>query len=173
MKLIAALSMLVSAAAVPVDRPKEFPFLAGLTVPGDLLPKGCRPTDKPPGGRWDGLKNLEVTTNPRLFIIGDKLRKVLDRTTIQAAYCGLYCEPTKPGDSRKDLGIFGWAFRSESAAKDAQARLTELFKQESVKLRIWRVKEHVVFLWADSSTSDECFKALEKFVEEHVAAAGK
>ena len=173
MTFVALITILVSTTAAPVDSQKEFPFLAGLTVPVERLPNDCRPADTPPGGRWDGLKNLEVTTNPRLFIIGDRLRKVLDRTTIQAAYCGLYSEPTNPGDNRKDLGIFGWAFRSEAAAKDAQARLTEFCKQEAGSMRLWRAGRHVVWLWRDPGTSDECFAALAKFVEERVKGAEK
>ncbi len=171
MNLVAVLSVLLLTPCVPVDAPKEFPFLAGLTVPGDRLPKDCRPTDKPPGGRWDGLRNLELTTNPRLFIIGDRLRKVLDRTTIQAAYCGLYSESTNPGDPRKDLGIFGWAFHSEAAAKEAQAKLAEFYKRESANMRLWRINEHVVLLWRDRGTTDACFTALAKFVQERVERA--
>ncbi|MBX9790071.1 MAG: hypothetical protein K2Y37_14235 [Pirellulales bacterium] len=172
MPLVAAITILVSTLAVPVDAPREFPFLAGLTVPLDRLPKDCRPADSPPGGGpWQGLKNLQVTTNPRLFFIGDRLSKVLDRTKIQAAYTGLYRQRLDPGEGdRTHLGVLGWAFESQAAAKDAHAKLTEFYKQESARMRLWRVNEHVVFVWGDQGTSAECFAALARFVDERAAA---
>jgi hypothetical protein len=125
MKLVAVHCVLVLATAVPIDAPQVFPFLTSLAVPKDRLLAGCQVPELPANflGLGD-FKNQVVSTDPRLFIVGDRLRKVLDRTTMQAAYFGLYREPSEPGHGRKDLGIFGWAFRSETAAKDAHTKLS-------------------------------------------------
>ena len=166
MQSIAMLSLLLLAPGVPVDAPQGFPFLAGLTIPKERLPQGCEVAKLPAdflGLR--GFQNQAVSTDPRLFVIADeRLGDLLDPKLIQATCFGIYPEKT-------DIGIVGWTFQSEEAAKGAHARLTESYKQEPDRTRFWRAGRHVVWLWRDRGTTDECFAALAKFVEERVDGA--
>jgi hypothetical protein len=165
MQAIAIFSLLLLAPMAPVDAPKEFPFLAGLTIPKERLPEGCKVADVPADEIGvAGFKNQAVSTDARLFVIADeRLGDLLDLKLVQATYFGMYRE-------RKEVGIVGWAFQSEDAAKKAYARLTESYKKEPDRMRFWRAGRHVVWLWRDPGTSDACFAKLEKFVDERVEA---
>lgn len=166
MNLVAVLSVLLLTPCVPADAPKEFPFLASLTIPKERLPQGCEVAKLPAdflGLR--GFQNQAVSTDPRLFVIADeRLGDLLDPKLIQATCFGIYRE-------KNDVGIVGWAFQSEEAAKGAHARLTDSYKQEPDRMRFWRAGRHVAWLWRDRGTTDECFAALAKFVEERVDVA--
>ena len=166
MQSIAMLSLLLLAPGVPVDAPQGFPFLAGLTIPKERLPQGCEVAKLPAdflGLR--GFQNQAVSTDPRLFVIADeRLGDLLDPKLIQATCFGIYRE-------KNDIGIVGWAFQSEEAAKAAHSKLVESYKQEPDRMRFWRAGQHVVWLWRDRGTTDECFAALAKFVEERVDGA--
>ncbi|MGD9646883.1 MAG: hypothetical protein AB7U73_14300 [Pirellulales bacterium] len=168
MQFFAMTSLLIAAAAVPIDTPKVFPFLAGLAIPPDRLPAGCTIAELPKNFLGvEGFENQWVSTDPRLFAMGDeRLPKLLDPTKIEAVYFGIYRE-------RNDVGVIGWAFHSAADAKAAHARLSESYKQEPERMRFWRSGRHVVWLWRDPGTSDACYAALARFVEERVDAAGK
>jgi hypothetical protein len=168
MHAIALLTLLLLTPAAPADAPKEFPFLASLAIPKERLPQGCEVARLPAdflGLR--GFKNQAVSTDPRLFVVADeRLGELLNPKLIQATCFGIYRE-------KNDIGIVGWAFQSEEAARQAYDKLTESYQQEPDRMRFWRAGRHVVWLWRDPGTSDECFAKLAKFVEERVDGAVK
>lgn len=168
MNVGAVLAVLLLTPSAPVDAPKEFPFLASLTIPRERLPEGCVVAKVPADALGvAGFKNQAVSTDPRLFVIADeRLGDLLDPKLIQATCFGIYRE-------KNDVGIVGWAFQSEDAARQAYEKLTDSYKQEPDRMRFWRAGRHVVWLWRDPGTSDECFAKLAKFIEERVRLAGE
>jgi hypothetical protein len=126
----------------------------------ESLPEGCAVKKV----RGD-LKNCFVTTNSDYFLIGDeRLPKVVEKKSIEAAYIGLYRE-------RSDAWVIGWSFTSIAAAKEAHTKLEESFKDERERFRFWRTEKCVVWLGRDPQVTDECFERLLILVEARVAVA--
>lgn len=177
-------SILAAIAAVersPAEKPAaEYPLLARLTLPKDSLPADCEipdilemPADEIPGIPADatplkGLKNRSITTNPKAFLIGDeRLKELIDAKQVEAMYLALYEEGNGPGN---DVGVFGWAFKTENAARKTRKRLAASYANEPKRYGFWQVENYVVWLWRDTGVTDASFRQLETFIQEKVAA---
>lgn len=172
MRLICVIVSFIGAifvvAAFADDDAAKYPFLAELNIPKDRLPKGCEivdlPADAAPGL---GLKNYSVTTDARAFLIGDeKFKELIDPNDVEAIYLALYKE-------KNDLGIFGWTFKSDDAAKATATKMKKRYAKQSEQIRVWQVKKNVVFLWCDPGTTNGCFIQLAQFIQATVDAANK
>jgi hypothetical protein len=151
-------SHLEAAEEVAGDR---FPLLARLTPPEAALPRGCCiPEGRPP---VKGLQNRSITTNTQAFLFVDRQLTELVGTNIQAMYYAVYRE-------KGELGIFGWAFKTEEAAK--QARDTLVVKHGD-RFRVWLGQKYVLCLWRDVGTTDECFQCFEDFLTKRVGEAAR
>jgi hypothetical protein len=144
----------------------KYPLLAALKLPAESLPAGCTlqaiPAEVP---ELKGLKNGEITTNPRFFLIGDeRFAELLDAKQIEAVYFGMYKE-------KNEWGITGWACRSEAAAKALHDKLAVTYKNvpETDRFRLWQVDKCVAWLWRDPGVSDRCFKRLEAVIQARFA----
>jgi hypothetical protein len=139
-----------------------YPLLAQLTLPADALPAGTQIQEIPPDALpVKGLQNRSITTDPNAFQIGDeRLKDIIDPNQVAAMYLALYKE-------RNDLGIFGWAFKSNSAARNTYRKLVEGYAEPDSML-FWHVDNYVVWLWRDDGTTDSCFREFEAFVEAKV-----
>ena len=140
----------------------KFPVLASLTPAVDDLPDGCQirslPKDEP---QVQGLKNREINTNPKFYLIGDeRLRRLLDEKQIRANYFGMYFERRE----RNECGIIGWQFTDAKQAQKAAKALQASYANEPNRVRIWRHEATVIWLWRDPGVSDACFLWFEKFV---------
>jgi hypothetical protein len=173
-QLFACILCLAASVAVRAadDLDKKYPVLASLRMPEKKLPADCKVTEIPANEKsLAGLKNLAITTDPKHFVIGERrLATTLDVKAIEAAYFGLYYQD---GPRKWDLGVIAWACTDEAAAKKQLEALSKLFKDDPMRMRLFRAKNHVVWLWRDPGASDENFAAFESFVKEKVAAAEK
>lgn len=160
--LAAVLAALIARSDVFADDALDakYPRLAALKLPAELLPAGCSLETLPDNVKeLQGLKNGQITTDPRFFLIGDeRLTKLLDGKQIEAVYFGLYKE-------KNELGVIGWACINEAAAKSTREKLAESYKNELNRFRLWQVDKCVVWLWRDPGVSDRCFNRLETVVQ--------
>ena len=142
---------------------ERFPLLGRLTPPKATLPRGCAVANGSPP--VEGLQNLSITTNSRAIIFVDEPLTELLKTNIEAMYYAVYRE-------KGELGIFGWTFKSEEAAREARDKLVEKHKD---RFRVWLNKNCVLCLWRDLGATDECFQFFETFLQRRVDdfAAGK
>jgi hypothetical protein len=168
--LICAATFALASGADELD--KKYPVLASMKIPASKLPADCKVTEIPPTEKsLAGLKNLAITTDPKFAIIADeRLSKLLDVKNIEATYFALYHQE---GQRKWDLGIVAWACTDEAAAKKHYDAMTESYKNEPERFRLYRAKNNVIWLWRDPGVSDESFAKLEAFVKAQVAAAGK
>lgn len=142
----------------------KYPLLAALKLPAESLPAGCALQEIPADFKeLRGLKNGQITTDPRFFLILEKrIAELFDAKQIEAMYFGIYEE-----GKRKELGVIGWACTSEAAAKALREKLAEHYKNETKidRFRLWQVDKCVVWLWRDPPVSDRWFKQLEAVVQ--------
>ena len=151
-------SHLEAAEEVAGDR---FPLLARLTPPEAALPRGCCiPKGRPP---VKGLQNSSITTNAQAFLFVDRQSTELLATNIQAIYYAVYRE-------KGELGIFGWAFKTEEAAKQARDKLLE---KHGDRFRVWLGQKSVLCLWRDVGTTDACFQHFKDFLDRQVDKAAR
>jgi len=135
---------------------ERFPLLARLTPPETALPRDCSVAKGTPP--VEGLQNRSITTNPRAFLFVDHQLTEQVGTNIQAMYYAVYKE-------QGELGIFGWAFKTEAAARQARDKLVE---QYGTRFRVWLSKQYVLCLWRDTGTTDECFQYFAAFLQKRV-----
>lgn len=145
------------------EQPAEYPLLEQLTLPEETLPAGCKivefPADTSP---IPGLRNRAITKDPKTFVIGDeRLKKLINPEEVEARYLAIYKE-------KRNLGLYGWAFKTEDAAKETHKKLAESYANEPERFKFWLVKNEVVMLGRDPGTTAGCFQHFEKFIQEQV-----
>ena len=158
LSMVSAFVVFAAAAGVRAQTlDEQFPLLSRLSIPESGLPPNCSIPDKV---RFpiEGAVNRRITTDSRAFVlVGDELTERF-RKHIKAAYYSVYKEGS-------EIGIFGWAFDSPDAAKDAHTALKE---KAGDKFRWWRRDQYVIGLWRDTGTSDQCFQHFEAFINKEV-----
>jgi hypothetical protein len=142
-------------AAQPAD--DRFPLLTRLSIPVAALPPGC---SIPPAVRLPipGAENRRVTTDPRAFVLVDKLLTERYGKHVAAAYYAVYKEAN-------ELGVMGWAFDTPASAKEAHGRLADKYPD---RFRWWRKGKYVICLWRDAGTTDKCLDAFAAFIQKAV-----
>src|SRR5581483_2813916 len=97
---------------------ERFPLLNRLTPPDATLPRGCSVAKG--SSPVEGLTNRLITTNPGLIMFMDGPLTEAVGTNIEAMYYGVYRE-------KAEIGVFGWAFKSQETAKQARDKLVEKY----------------------------------------------
>ena len=144
--------------AAPDVESNRFVLLSRLTPEKSTLPPGCSTSEgRPP---LEGLTNRSIITDSKHFFLPDHDLTDTAKTNIQAMYLSAYRE-------KGELGIFAWAFKTETSAKEAHDAL--LKRRDGVKL--WLSGRTLVCLWRDIGATDDCFKWFERFVAKQVHAA--
>jgi hypothetical protein len=138
---------------------ERFPLLAQLSIPKEQLPKGCTIPENPIFP-IEGVKNRQVTTDPRAFILLDEELTEPFKPQIQAAYYAVY-------EEGNELGIVSWAFDKPESAKAAHEKLKVRFPD---RFRFWVKYRYLIALWRDQGTSDACLKTFEEFIQKKVDA---
>jgi hypothetical protein len=115
---------------------------------------------KDPKSPIEGVKNRQVTTDPRAFILLDEELTEPFKPKIQAAYYAVY-------EEGNELGIVGWAFDNPETAKAAHEKLTARFPD---RFHWWLKDRYLIALWRDQGTSDKCLNAFAEFIQKKVEA---
>jgi hypothetical protein len=138
---------------------RRFALLRSLTLVDKDLPPGCSVTKgKPP---IKGTQNRSITTDPQTFVFVDEELTKMFRPDLHAMYYAVYREAG-------ELGIFGWTFATEDAARKAHDQLR---KKHGDRFKLWLSKKEVVCLWRDIGTTDKCFQHFTDYVQKRVDEA--
>jgi hypothetical protein len=145
----------------------KYPLLEQLSLPEETLPAGCKIVEFPADVPIKGLKNRTISNDPLTFLMGDsRFKELIDPQEVEAKYLGIYKE-------KRDLFVFGWAFKSEEAASATHKKLVESYANRTEHMRFWLAKKELVMLGRDSGTTVGSFQHFEKFIQDKVAQIGE
>ena len=165
--LIVAAFLIVAGTALPIGAQEsnqvqefknKYPLLSRLDIPTDSLPKGCmKPDALPDNFPLKGIRQCAITTEARAIDALDQRFIMVGAKNIEALYYGGY-------DEVNELGVIGWALTNSEVAKKAYKNAAEggrFFK-------IWLRGNHVIGLWRDKGTTDNCMEQMVVTIEDIV-----
>jgi len=148
-----------------------YPRLASLAIPAELLPGGCKLNIREELSKeGKRLPNGQITADRTWFRVGgERFAKLIETANIEAMYVGIYYEV----DHQNDVGILGWACRSEETAKALHDKLAQSYQNEPDRIRLWLREKTVALLFRDPGVSPACFRRLEMTVQSRFAGDWK
>lgn len=137
---------------------QQYPLLSQLDIPTDSLPRGCtKPAALPDNFPLEGIRQCAITTDARAIDAIERRFIMVGAKNIEAMYYGGYVE-------ENELGIMAWALTDSEVATKAYNNATEGDKF----FKVWLHGKHVIALWGDTGTTDECMQQMVVLIDDIV-----